>query len=431
MRTFLIILVLLVSQLGFGQLAIEHVAEQFSKHKYGKIYRCFDDRMKSSVPKDQLKSTWEDLELKAGKFVSLDDIQVKESDGRTTQTGIIKLKEAALKLVVSESEEGKISGLFISIMGYSLPPYAQELKTGKRFIMFKSDSLELNGELIIPVTCNSCPIVIMVHGSGPNDKDETIGPNKVFKDLALGLASKGIASFRYDKRFNVYPELMGGQFDLYDETIDDAIAAYHAIQADTSLHFGKVIMLGHSLGAYAMPLIADSLDVLDGAVLLSSNARRLEDLIEYQMDYLTNFDGTISSEEAKIIEENKLKAQRIREGNYSENTSSDDLLAYWPGTFWKGIEDYNPVTTVKENTETPFLILQGEKDYQITMVDFNIWKDSVGNQANVRMLSFPNLTHLFTPTEAEKPSPNDYFLPNNVNETVIYEIADWIKYLIP
>ncbi|MFB1003330.1 MAG: cell wall-binding protein, partial [Bacteroidia bacterium] len=104
------------------------------------------------------------------------------------------------------------------------------LGTGKKRINFFSDSLELPGELIIPIKCNNCPVVVLVHGSGPNDKDETVGSIKVFYDVAMGLASKGIATFRYDKRFAVYPELISTQFDLYDETINDAIAALQTIQ---------------------------------------------------------------------------------------------------------------------------------------------------------------------------------------------------------
>ncbi|MDZ7606573.1 MAG: hypothetical protein U5K79_13515 [Cyclobacteriaceae bacterium] len=58
--------------------------------------------------------------------------------------------------------------------------------------------------MTLPKGKNSFPIVLFVHGSGPNDRDETIGPNKPFRDIAYGLAEKGIASLRYDKRTFVY-----------------------------------------------------------------------------------------------------------------------------------------------------------------------------------------------------------------------------------
>jgi hypothetical protein len=94
-----------------------------------------------------------------------------------------------------------------------VPSYGKDLVTGKKYISFQSRSFNLSGELMLPINCNKCPLVILVHGSGALDKDETIGPNKVFYDLALGLASKGIATFRYHKRFSTYPELMEEPFD--------------------------------------------------------------------------------------------------------------------------------------------------------------------------------------------------------------------------
>lgn len=428
MRGIFLVLVSVVMFSVSAQSLMEDVVANLNKGKYNRLYRCFDATMKENISKKQLEEVWENLVTSAGDLKSIDNIKTEDRDGGIRQTGILKFENSSVKMILSQNEDEKLSGLFITQLGYQPPSYALGLGTGKKRINFFSDSLELEGELIIPIECNNCPVVILVHGSGPNDKDETIGPNKVFYDLAMGLASKGIATFRYDKRFHTYPELMSKQFDLYDETINDAIAALKTLQNDTSLQFGKYAMLGHSLGAYAMPLVADSLsNSLDGAILFSANARRLEDLIDYQMKYLTGFDDLITDDEEQIIIENTARARNIRNGDFTDSTSSENLLAYWPGAFWKGIANYDPVATLKDNSKTPFLILQGEKDYQITMEDFAIWKEEVGDKSNVQMQSFPGLTHLFTPTDAERGSPQDYFAPNNVSEGVIDVIAEWVK----
>jgi len=411
----------------YGQSTLEKVAKLMSKHQYSKVYRCFDDNMKSKVPVQQLKELWEQMESVSGKLVSVDEITIKPLEGGSKQTAVLTFERAALNMQLVENEKVKLAGLFLSQLGYQQPAYANGLGIGKKYINFVSDTYTLSGELVIPLSCNNCPVVILVHGSGPNDKDETIGPNKVFYDLSMGLASKGVATFRYDKRSNLYPETLEGQFDLYDETINDAIEALYTIKKDTALHFGKHVMLGHSLGAFSMPLIADSLgDQLDGAILFSANARRLEDLIEYQMEYLTAWDGEITKEEADLIKINTNKAANIRIGNYTTETAADSLLAYWPGKFWKGIETYNPVDQVRHNSTTPFYILQGERDYQITMTDFDIWKKAVGDQSNVSMKNYIGLSHLFTPSTSSKSGPNDYFIPNNVDYQVIGDIAQWV-----
>ena len=430
MRVFFLLFVSIAVLSVSAQSVIEDVVAQLNKGKYCKVYRSFDATMKDNLSKKQVKEVWENLVGNAGALKSVADIKTEDRDGGIRQTAILKFEKLAVKMILSQREDKKINGLFVTQLGYQPPSYALGLGTGKKRINFFSDSLELPGELIIPIKCNNCPVVVLVHGSGPNDKDETVGSIKVFYDVAMGLASKGIATFRYDKRFAVYPELMSTQFDLYDETINDAIAALQTIQQDTSLQFGKYVMLGHSLGAYSMPLIADALERnLDGAILFSANARRLEDLIDYQMKYLTGFDDLITDEEEQIIIENTARSRNIRNGDYTDSTSAENLLAYWPGTFWKGIASYDPVTTLQSNSEIPFLLLQGEKDYQITMEDFAIWETAVGDMPNVSMQSFPGLTHLFTPTDADRGSPQDYFAPSNVDEGVIEAIAAWVKAL--
>ena len=430
MRGFCLLFVSLAVLGVSAQSVIEDVVLQLNNGNYCKVYRSFDATMKESLSKKQVKEVWENLLGSAGVLKSVADVKTTDRDGGIKQIGILHFEKLAIKMILSQRADKKINGLFLTQLGYQLPSYALGIGTEKKRINFFSDSLELPGELIIPIKCNNCPLVVLVHGSGPHDKDETVGSIKVFYDLAMGLASKGIATFRYDKRFAVYPGLLSTQFDLYDETIHDAIAALLTIQKDTSLQFGKYVMLGHSLGAYSMPLIADALERrLDGAILFSANARRLEDLIDYQMKYLTGFDDLITDEEEQIITDNIARSRNIRNGDYTDSTTAENLLAYWPGTFWKGVASYDPVTTLQSNNETPFLLLQGEKDYQITMEDFAVWETAVGHMPNVSMQSFPGLTHLFTPTDADRGSPQDYFAPNNVDEDVIGAIANWIKAL--
>lgn len=428
----LIFILTLVSTIGAdAQIAIQDVAHQLSNHKYRKVYKNFDANMKDKVPASQLKLIWEQMERSAGELSAVVDVRKSIRDGGSRQSAMLQFKQASVQMTLSENENGKINGLYISQLAYVPPSYGKDLGVGKKYINFLSHSYNISGELVVPLECQNCPVVLLVHGSGPNDKDETIGPNKVFNDLALGFASKGIATYRYDKRSYLYPDSFKGQFDLYDETINDAISAFHHLQADTSLHFGKYIMLGHSLGAYAMPIIADSLkDRLNGAILFSANASKLEDLITYQMKYLTEYDGEITKEEAKIIAENTKQAENIRLDKYTAETTADELLAYWPGTFWKGIKGYDPISALAKNTATQFFIVQGEKDYQIPMTEFELWRATVGASEHVKMQSYPNLTHLFTPTNTDKPSPADYFSPNNVEFQVIWDMSDWIKLVV-
>ena len=79
------------------------------------------------------------------------------------------------------------------------------------------------------------------------------------------------------------------------------------------------------------------------------------------MKYLTEYDGEITKEEAKIIAENTKQAENIRLNRYTAQTTAEELLAYWPGTFWKGIEGYDPIKTLAKNHCYAILYLAREK----------------------------------------------------------------------
>ena len=72
------------------------------------------------------------------------------------------------------------------------------------------------------------------------------------------------------------------------------------------------------------------------------------------------------------------------------------------------------------------LILQGERDYQVTMTDFALWKAAVGNSKGVVMKSYPALNHLFVAGEG-KSLPAEYNKPGHVAPAVIDDIAKFIK----
>jgi fermentation-respiration switch protein FrsA (DUF1100 family) len=76
--------------------------------------------------------------------------------------------------------------------------------------------------------------------------------------------------------------------------------------------------------------------------------------------------------------------------------------------------------------KTPLLILQGERDYQVTMDNFAAWKKGLAGRPNVTLKTYPKLNHLFIEGEG-KSTPADYEKPGHVSEAVIADIAGWIK----
>ena len=129
-----------------------------------------------------------------------------------------------------------------------------------------------------------------MHGSGPQDRDETLPPNKPFRDLAWALASQGITVLRYEKRTKVYASRMVKDVDtltVQEETIDDAVEAVAFLRARPEIDPQRVFVLGHSLGGgFLAPRIGAADPAIRGLVILAGSARPFEDVILDQMTYV-------------------------------------------------------------------------------------------------------------------------------------------------
>jgi hypothetical protein len=96
-----------------------------------------------------------------------------------------------------------------------------------------------------------------------------------------------------------------------------------------------------------------------------------------------------------------------------------------PASYWLDLRGYNPpqlAATLKQ----PMLILQGEKDYQVTLKDFDNWKAALSKRKNVEFKSYPKLYHLFIETE-DSPAPANYQKAGHVAKYVIDDLAGWIR----
>lgn len=114
-----------------------------------------------------------------------------------------------------------------NIIGFYILPHKEFAKDDdKTTLKIKSDGLELNGTLLQPSEDNKKKLVIFVHGSGASDRNETIGQNTPFKEIAEFLLKKGISSYRYDKRSYSYPETFNDQSTPEQESILPIINKY-------------------------------------------------------------------------------------------------------------------------------------------------------------------------------------------------------------
>lgn len=385
--------------------------------------------MKEAAPAAKLSEIWAGIQTQLGAY--------KRRLGTRTEkpaqydmvfvTTAFENQTVDLKVVVDEP--GHVIGFFILPVQAAAPAadagppaYAKPDSYREREVTVGSGEWALPGTLTTPVGSGPFPAVLLVHGSGPNDRDETVDANKPFRDLALGLASRGIAVLRYEKRTRKYSgkiaEVKG--FTVQQETVEDALIALALLRGSQGIDPRRVFILGHSLGGMLLPRIGQSQPALAGLIVMAGAARPMEDLILEQVTYLANLDGTVTDPEKKQIEGLRAEVAKVK----ALKPGATESVLGAPASYWLDLQGYDPVLGSKFLPQ-PMLILQGERDYQVTMTDFAAWKKGLSSKPNVTFKSYPKLDHLFLAGEG-KSSPAEYEKPSHVDPAVLNDVAAWI-----
>lgn len=371
--------------------------------------------------KDQL---WDPLISTYGEFSEITGTkasQYQEYDIISVKTSFEKGK---LYINVVFSADGMIAGL-----NFAPDPDAAAVETPEGIsetdITFGKSGWELPGTLTMPAGKGPFPAVILVHGSGPNDRDETVGPNKPFRDIALGLARKGIATLRYEKRTYAYQEKASAltDFTVYEETVEDAVLAFEFLKGNSSIDPSRVYILGHSLGGMMIPRIAALTPDAAGYILMAAPVTPMEDIIVKQIRYLNELDGAVTDQEEQVLKAYETMRNQVKALTQDSDIPAAQLFGT-PASYWLDLKDYNPANAAKP-IDKPLLLLQGERDYQVTMEEFALWKEALGQKSDVVFKSYDGLNHLML-YGTGTPNPQEYNSPGKVDDRVIEDIASWI-----
>ncbi|MBN2305396.1 MAG: alpha/beta fold hydrolase [Anaerolineae bacterium] len=388
----------------------------------------FDATMQSLLPADTLAANWDSVLASVGSYQSIVAQQTNQQDGSTIIVFTLQFEKALLDLQTTIDPDGLVSGLYIRPASASAPPpyeppaYANTDAFEEHDVTIGAGTeWALPGTLTLPVGDGPFPAVVLVHGSGPNDRDESGGALKPFRDIAWGLASQGIAVLRYDKRTLVHGQAMveQGDYTVNEETVDDALLAAALLRETDTIDPDKIFILGHSQGGYMTPRIGQRDPALAGLIIMAGNSRPLTTLIPEQIEYLLELDGDWSTDDQAQLD--ALQSAIDITLNAQPGDDPGTLLFNAPAAYWVDLNAYDPAATIQTVT-MPVLVLQGERDYQVTMTDFQGWQ--VGRE-NMTFISYPTLNHLFTSGEGPS-TPAEYDQPGNVAEDVINDITSWI-----
>ena len=312
-------------------------------------------------------------------------------------------------------------------LAWSAAVSAQEGSIIQRDTVVVTGTIRLPATLTLPAGAVHAPAIVLVHGSGPNDRDETVGANKPFRDLAIGLAQHGVATLRYEKRSRAAPlSFMGHPFTVDDEVVDDALSAAALLRSMPEVDPKRVVVLGHSLGGTLAPRIAQRDSTLAGLIILAGATRPLPDMIDAQFAYLRALPGADTAAIDKALASMAPGLAAVRALTPADSASKKLVLGA-PAAYWLDLAGYDPVR-VAATLRLPILILQGGRDYQVTEVDLAAWRAGLGGKRNVQIREYPALNHLFIAGSGLS-SPEEYGVAGTVDPKVIADIAAWVKAL--
>jgi dienelactone hydrolase len=393
--------------------------------EYAQAEAMFGAEMAAAVPVDKLQAVWESLPAQAGAATGRGEPTVEAAAG--AQVATIPLHYARTELVakVVVADDGKIVGFLIQP---APPPPAPAVAAGADFreadFSVGEGERALPGTLAMPDGNGPFPAVVLVHGSGPQDRDETIGANKPFLDIARGLAAQGIAVLRYEKRTKARPQdFSGGDFGIDDETTNDAVLAVDALRTAPGIDPTRVFVFGHSQGGMMAPRIAAVSGHVAGLVLMAAPSRSLLDIVIEQNRRLAVLDdGKTSDAERAAINELVEQVRITRDPETDPNTRT---VLGQPVGYWRSVDAVDPAKEA-EAVALPMLVLQGARDIQVVDADWQGWKAVFHDDPKVAFKLYEPLNHLGIAGTGEG-SLAEYRMPGHVDQALIDDVAAWIK----
>jgi dienelactone hydrolase len=406
----------------------EAVLTAMIANDFASVVSRFDATMKTAVTETALRSGWTNTGVQIGKYLQHGASREEVRGAMTAVVVPCDFERGKLELTVVFNAAGEIAGLSMRppAAAYALPPYANPAVYTEREVTIGSGEWAVPGTLTLPTGAGPFPAVVLVHGSGPADRDETYGPNKILKDLALGLASQGVAVVRYEKRTLVYGAKLAAvkQFTVKDETIDDALAAVALLRTQQAIDKSKIFVLGHSLGGMVAPRIAKADPALAGLIVMAGAVRSLDQSMLDQYLYLAAADGVVTKDEQDRIDAAHKTVTDVA-ALTATDAASGRMIANAPASYWLDLRGYDPPAAAATLNQR-LLVLQGDRDYQVTVADFDRWKAALSSRPNATLHLYPTLNHFFLPGTG-KSLPAEYNVPGHVPANVVLDIANWIK----
>jgi pimeloyl-ACP methyl ester carboxylesterase len=318
----------------------------------------------------------------------------------------------------------------------------------------KSAKLTLAATLTMPITDEKSPCVVLISGSGAQDRDETLLDHKPFLVIADFLTRRGIAVLRFDDRGTAkstgdHSTATSADFATDVSAIVDFLKTHKKIASD------QIGLCGHSEGGLIAPMVAASRNDIAFLIMLAGPGVNGEKILQNQIGLILAASGEKPEAiaEAKFVQRKMIELVKKAKDDaeitqeriemvvdeflkkYPDNKNERDALitnvgagiARLKSPWMKYFFSYEPSTSLMK-TECPVLVLNGAKD---TQVDPKLNIPAIksvfesAKKTNFEVVEYPNLNHLFQVCKTGAPAEYN-LIEETFSEEVLKKMAQWI-----
>jgi len=385
----------------------------------------------------KLTDTWGSLVKQSGAFIESTTYKGLQSSGYDIIEHTLVFQRGTIIQRTVFNSENLIAGLFFKPgkVDTTTPDIPKGI-TEETVTVDSGTGYPLEALLTLPAK-RARVAVVLVHGSGPSDKDETIGANKPFSDIAYGLAEKGIAVLRYHKRTFAHRAKIiedkdaAARLTIFDEVIEDAVAAYNLLKP----RFERVYVLGHSISGALLAEINAKGAGYNGYIIMAGTPQKLYELsaeqnLLYADELEANGDTHTAQQIRAFVPQELAKSSRLARMSDADALKEENAMFTVSAWYLRSLEGIDPIKQHLADGK-PVLVLQGGRDRQVTIKAYNMWQTGLIAHPNATFKLYPALNHLMGNYQGEEVPfaqliSKEYAQSTPVATEVIKDIAQWV-----
>ncbi|PZG41222.1 hypothetical protein C1I98_21610 [Spongiactinospora gelatinilytica] len=403
------------------------VARMLDEQRFSDVADRFAPPLRAQVSATALREAWDGELARTGPISAVGEPVIELGGPGAARVSVAMTGErGGFTVVMSLDDAGLLSGLQFTSGAWEAPPYAHPDAFEEQEITLGSGSLTVPGTLSLPRGHGQWPGVVLLSGGGPFDRDATTGPNKPLKDLAWGLAGRGVAVVRFDKVTYAHAAQVAElkELTMAEEYVPHAVAAARLLRSLPDVDARRVFVAGHSMGGKVAPRVAAAEPSVAGLVIMAGDTEPMHRAAVRVAGHLASMSG--DPQMAELLETVTRQAALADSPDLSPATPAADLpFGLWPGPYWLDLRGYDPVATAA-SLDRPMLILQGGRDYQVTVQDdLPRWKAGLGHRPDVTIRVYDADDHMFFPGSGPS-TPADYARAQHVDPQVVADVAEWL-----